>query len=245
MSPAPPVEAERRARSPARVTFEGTRPPYRPPSPYQGPSFEPESTPQGREAVGYSTNRGDYRREQSPGPSEGYQRAPSPYPRNRAIEYSPRESSAGSGYRNQSNGYQSNRGRPFPAGGNVYSAGGSGGNWQPGDRGAENPGGFGRGGYMGPGGFGGGYPRIAGFGNGGRGGFLGQQNIQQQRQTPGDFNPRSSNLTPFGQPGSCFRCGRSHPNRECMAINIQCSGCGRYGHWRVVCRSSRGGRTNQ
>src|ERR1051325_6346289 len=141
MSPAPPVEAERRARSPARVTFEGTRPPYRPPSPYQGPSFEPESTPQGREAVGYSTNRGDYRREQSPGPSEGYQRAPSPYPRNRAIEYSPRESSAGSGYRNQSNGYQSNRGRPFPAGGNVYSAGSNGGNWQPGDRGAENPGG--------------------------------------------------------------------------------------------------------
>jgi hypothetical protein len=69
----------------------------------------------------------------------------------------------------------------------------------------------------------------------------------QPRQTRGDFNPGSQNFhnnSNLQFRNVCRRCGRSHLNRECAALNTQCMNCGRIGHWRAVCRSQARGQQN-
>ena len=65
-----------------------------------------------------------------------------------------------------------------------------------------------------------------------------------QRQLEESFNkvslskPTDPSVHPASGTTSCVWCGRSsHPRSDCPAKNHSCQGCGKRGHWKLVCKS--------
>jgi hypothetical protein len=61
--------------------------------------------------------------------------------------------------------------------------------------------------------------------------------VQQTRNKPGQFQ-KSSNPKPSNDK-KCYRCGANHSPNECKYKEATCHGCGKKGHIRPVCLSSK------
>ena len=71
--------------------------------------------------------------------------------------------------------------------------------------------------------------------------FSDSPKVQYVKKLPARNNKRTPNPKPAQMEKSCCNCGREpHDRNLCHAKRLTCEGCGKKGHWKIVCMKTKG-----